>query len=207
LHEELLAWKHVAREYEAAALPSVRKAKDFENFQPPDPDAIWTLKALRLAEKVAPLAVVVTRDMDHQPERKDGLQQGLDVFIAEQRRKEVKPTPVVLGWQDRYRETWLLAAFIAQNDIEETQLKTEQKSVTGVDLQKEPYRLRRAPGESRCAKDIWQRLSNFDETRADACWEATPLEILRINGSGCGLSAYLLEVEKNLLPTMQPGQS
>lgn len=215
-HEDFLAWKNVTREYETAALPLVRKAKDFENFQPPDPDAIATLKALRLAEKVSPLAVVVTRDMDHQPERKKGLQQGLDVFEAERKRKEfqveqqnkaVKALPVVIGWQDRYREAWLLAAFIAKNTNEETQLQTEQKVVTGIDLQKTPHRLRDAPGQPRCAKDIWERLSNADISRENTCWEDTPLEILHVNGQGCGLSAYLLEVEKKLLPTMQSDQS
>jgi hypothetical protein len=207
LHEELLAWKHVAREYEAAALPPVRKAKDFENFQPPDPDAIWTLKALRLAEKVVPLAVVVTRDLDHQPERKDGLQQGLNVFTAEQQRKEAKLLPVVIGWQDRYREAWLLAAFVAKNAIEEERLQNEQKDLAGIDLQKEPHRLRDAPGQLRCARDIWERLSNNDFTREDACWDDVPLEILHANGLGCGLSAYLIEVEKHLLSAVQSGRS
>jgi hypothetical protein len=206
LHEGLLAWKNVTREYEFAALPLIRKAKDFENFQPPDPDAIATLKALRLAERVAPLAVVLTRDMDHQPERKDGLQQGLNVF-EEQNLNEVKSLPVIIGWQDRYREAWLLAAFVAKNTIEETRLRTEQKAVIGIDLQKEAHRLRDAPGQPRCAKDIWERLSDTDISREEICCQDTPLEILHANGLGCGLSAYLLEVEKYLLPAMQSGQS
>jgi hypothetical protein len=210
LHEGLLAWKNVTREYEFAALPLIRKAKDFENFQPPDPDAIATLKALRLAERVAPLAVVLTRDMDHQPERKDGLQQGLNVF-KEQNPKEMKSLPVVIGWQDRYREAWLLAAFVAKSAIEEERLQNEQKdlqkAVVGLNLQKEPHRLRGAPGQPRCAKDIWEHLSNNDFTREDACWNDVPFEILHANGLGCGLSAYLLEVEKHLLPAVRSGQS
>jgi hypothetical protein len=156
------------------------------------------------------LAVVVTRDMDHQPERKDGLQQGLNVFM-EQKPKEAKLLPVVLGWQNRYREAWLLAAFVAKNAIEEERLQNEQKDVqkalAGLDLQKEPHRLRDAPGQPRCARDIWERLSKADISRENTCWEDTPLEVLHVNGQGCGLSAYLLEVEKKLLPTMQSGQS
>lgn len=213
ISSDFLRWASIGKVYKAVEdekPPRVRAVLGrFRDGLPPKLEAVNALKALRLAELVSAYAAVLMRDVDQHS--REALQIGLEHGKLEYLRTRInhgqKPVQVIIGTPDRYRETWLLAAFVAKNTTEKERLKTEQKAVIGVDLQKEPHRLRDAPGQPRCAKDIWERLSNNDFTREDACWNDVPFEILHANGFGCGLSAYLLEVEKHLLPAVQSGQS
>ena len=199
-----LRWASIAEEYKAARLPPIFGLRIDGN--PPKLDAIATLKALRLAERLKPVATVLMRDLDSYPERREGLAQGRDEY--KRKTPGISSMAVVLGTPDRYRETWLLAGFEAKHDREEKQLEKIRAELVSVDPIKESYRLRGADGEPRCAKDIWARLSKNDHTREVSCWEDTPIDILHSRGAaptnhGCGLSAFLKEIEDQLVPAFQ----
>ena len=195
-------WGSVGRLYKNTDLPVVRN-KDMDG-KPPEPDAITALKAFRLAEQVAPLAVVLLRDVDSEDGRRDGLAQAR----AEYEQTSHAPITCVIGLPSRYQEAWLLAGFKPRNSREEKVLADMCRDLESVHPTREPERLRDGEGELRHAKTVWQRLSNKDEARAEACWSDIPLEHLHEHGAGCGLSAYLEEIRVRLVPLLTlPSQS
>jgi hypothetical protein len=192
------SWVSIKKSYaDDPSLPTIRSRE--MNGKPPEADAITALKALRLAEKVQPLAVVLLRDVDAIEGRKSGLQQAR----LEHRNTALRPVTAVIGLPDRYREAWLLAGFQPKSARETASLEQIHKEIQNAHPTRESHRLRDGKGEARCAKDIWERLSDEDATREESCWLETPLEILHEYGRGCGLSAYLEEVKTHLVPLLQ----
>ncbi len=198
-NSDYLRWASIDQLYKDSRLPAILGVK--MDGQPPKPEAVTTLKALRLAERLKPRATVLMRDLDWQPERREGLLQGRDEF----RRKtpNISNMTVVIGTPDRYREAWLLVGFEAKNKREEKELEKIKAEVESFDPLQEPHRLRDAPGKPRCAKDIWNRLAQSDATRETSCWERTPFDVLHARGAGCGLSAFLTEIETHLVPAIK----
>jgi hypothetical protein len=194
-----LRWASIAELYKNAGLPATFGVK--MNGQPPKLDAVTTLKALRLAERLNPVATVLMRDIDAQAERAQGLEQGRNEY----QRTSVNSAKmkVVLAAPNRYREAWLLAGFDPKNERERQRLETERNDLKSFDPTTQPHRLRDAPGQPRCAKDVWNRLSDEDAAREIHCWEQTPLETLHARGADCGLSAFLKEIETHLVPALK----
>jgi hypothetical protein len=193
-----LRWHSIPQLYKGAQLPPVL---GFIDGKPPKPEAFTTIKALRLAERLKPRATVLMRDLDWQPERREGLLQGRDEF--QRKTPNISNMAVVIGTPDRYREAWLLVGFEAKNKHEEKELEEIRVRVESFDPLQEPHRLRDAPGEPRCAKDIWNRLAQSDATRETSCWEQTSLDVFYARGAGCGLSAFLTEIETYLVPAIK----
>ncbi len=194
-----LRWASISELYKTTGLPATFGVR--MNGQPPKLEAVTALKALRLAERLNPVATVLMRDIDAQAERADGLEQG---------RKEYQRTPVnsasmkiVLGTPNRYREAWLLAGFEATNERERQRLANECAQLESFDPTAQSHRLRGGVGQPRCAKDVWTRLSENDSAREVSCWENTSLETLHARGADCGLSAFLNELKTNLIPSLQ----
>jgi hypothetical protein len=191
-----LRWTKIAEVYKEAAnrnpkeLPPVFSTKILG--KPPLPEATNTRKALLLARRIAPSAVVLMTDVDMHEDRKLGVHQGREEFLR------LHQIPVVVATPDRYREAWLLAGFVAQNQREQQQLETIKKALDNLDPCQEPHRLRGAEGDVRCAKDIWNTLSNNDIGREVACWAKTPLETLKTRGQACLLTNFLNEVQEVL---------
>ena len=193
-----LRWHSIPQTYKDANLPPVL---GFIEGKPPKSEAFTTIKALRLAERLKPMATVLMRDLDSYPERREGLAQGREDY--ERKTPGISSMAVVLGTPDRYREAWLLAGFETKNNRETRELEKIRAEVVSVDPIKEPHRLNGAEDQPRCAKDIWKRLADSDNAREVPCWEDTPLEILHSRGVGCGLSAFLKELEEELVPAFQ----
>ncbi len=194
-----LRWASISELYKNTGLPAAFGVR--MNGQPPKLDAVTTLKALRLAERLNPVATVLMRDIDAQAERAQGLEQGRNEY----QRTSVNSASmkVVLAAPNRYREAWLLAGFDSKNERERQRLETECNELKSFDPTIQPHRLNGAKGESRCAKDVWNRLSNDDAAREIHCWEQTPLETLHARGADCGLSAFLKEIETYLVPALK----
>lgn len=198
-NSDYLRWASIAELYKNERLPAVFGLRI--DGQPPKLETVTTIKALRLAKRLNPLATVLMRDIDSQSERREGLLQGRDEYY--------RTTPgsssmvVIIGTPDRYREAWLLAGFVPKFDRETEQLNDVRAGVGSFDPTIQPHRLRGAVGEPRCAKDIWGQLSDNNHTRETSCWSETPLEILHSRGVKCGLSDFLSEIETHLVAALK----
>jgi hypothetical protein len=194
-----LRWASIGDVYFEARLPEVL---GFFSGAPERGDAVNALKALRLAQHSAASVAVLMRDIDSNPERRVALEQAREEYkrVPLIGHKVSPPVTAVTGLPDRYREAWLLTAFVANNDKETGTLEAICAEIEGVHPTQESHRLRDGAGEARHAKGIWARLSNADESREESCWLETPLETLHQYGDGCGLHAYLEEVKVHLVP-------
>ncbi len=210
---DFLRWASIKKIYKAVEdekptrVPAVLGR--FRDGIPPKLEAVNALKVLRLAELSSAFAVVLMRDVDahSQSDLQTGLEHGKDEYLRTRISKARKAVGVVIGTPDRYREAWLLAGFIPQNKTEQTRVDTELKTLAGIHPIQEPHRLRDAPNNPRCAKDIWGRLSDSSEAREMACWSAPSLETLHQNGKDCGLSDFLHQVQTHLLPAVMLRQN
>ena len=141
-------------------------------------------------------AVVLIRDMDTQPERKEGLRQA---------REEQADLRIVIGMADPKREAWVLNGFEPLN-AEEKRLLRETTEQLKFHPCKESHRLRTTaktePERQRNAKFILEQLTGGDDSRESKCWEKTSLDILLARGEQTGLSEYLKEVERELIPLL-----
>lgn len=153
------------------------------------PDAATTRNALRLIDEVGnpASALLLLRDEDGDPRRRDGIQQAMATVVP--------PYPVVIGFAIPKREAWVLAGFEARSDHENT-LLARLAGELGFDPTRLPQDLRggRKDPSPRNPKVTVERLCGNDEQRQQQCWTETPLPILRDRGRGCGLSEYLDEL-------------
>ena len=142
-------------------------------------------------------AILLIRDLDNQPERRQGLEQARSEHINGQHKLEI-----VIGTADRMREAWVLNGFIASNQAEE-QILEEIKRNLKFDPCIESHKLRSTsweePDRIRNPKVVVEQLTGRDMIREQQCWEETSLELLRERGIDTGLAAYMCEVEQRLL--------
>lgn len=139
-------------------------------------------------------AVVLVWDADGDaPNRRAGL---------EQARAEAASLPfaIVLGLADRMREAWILAGFEPETAAEQAALDDETRAL-GFAPNKEAHRLQDSTrGELRHAKRVLSALTASDPARASRCLTDSPLEALRSRGEGCGLRAFLDEIDTRVVP-------
>src|SRR5262249_10113996 len=114
--DSFVRWKRVDRvKQELGVRPPLGHFKR----QPARMDAVAARTALAIARHLkrrgTPVdAVLLVRDMDDQPERRDGLAQ------ARHEAMEIDPAmPVVIGAADPEREAWLLAGFDPESPDEQ----------------------------------------------------------------------------------------
>jgi hypothetical protein len=146
-------------------------------------------------------AVLLIRDLDHQPERREGI---------EQARNEHEDSgagfAVIVGTADRMREAWVLNGFTPSNP-EETRLLEQAIEDLGFHPCEEAHRLRSTsweePDRRRNPKCLLEKLTGGDYSREERCWTETSLEELRATGANTGLTDYLNEVEQRLVPVLR----
>jgi hypothetical protein len=163
-------------------------------------DGAVTKKILNLIDRLQRqrdiAAVIFIRDLDDQPERRDGLKQA--------RQEHGNPSlAIVIGTADRNREAWVLNGFEAQDAQEKRVLENIAK-----DLKFDPcldaHRLRSTaktdPDRRRNPKHVLEQLTGGDHDREQRCWQETDLDVLRKLGTKTGLTDYLAEVKERLSP-------
>ncbi|MBD2082066.1 hypothetical protein [Leptolyngbya sp. FACHB-17] len=160
--------------------------------------AMKILNLVRVLQKTRPIrAVLFIRDLDNQPERREGIEQARSEHFDRQPKLEI-----ILGAANRMREAWVLNGFVASH--EETRLLEEIKARLNFDPCEEPHKLRSNSWEEldrqRNPKFVLESLTSGNYLREQQCWEETSLEILQARGIHTGLTAYLQEVEKRLIP-------
>lgn len=158
--------------------------------------SIKVLNLVRFLQRTRQIkAILFIRDLDNQPERKEGIEQA--------RLEHLNKTPkleIIIGAADPKREAWVLNGFIASDD--EKVILEDIKNKLSFDPSIEPERLRstseKEPERIRNIKFVVEQLTGKDMEREKQCWEETSLEILRVRGVKTGLMAYLQEVEERL---------
>lgn len=161
--------------------------------------AIKILNLVRILQKTRHIkAVLFVRDLDNQPERREGIEQARSEHINLQPKLEI-----IIGTADRMREAWVLNGFIALNQ-EERRILEEIKAKLNFDPCKESHRLRsnseEEPDRIRNPKVVVKNLTGEKMERERQCWEETSLELLRERGVHTGLTAYINEIEQRLTP-------
>lgn len=158
--------------------------------------AIKALNLVRFLQKTRHIkAVIFIRDLDNQPERKEGIEQARSAHINKTPKLEI-----IIGAADPKREAWVLNGFIASNQQEE-QILEEIKTKLNFDPCIESHRLRatseKEPERMRNVKVVVEQLTGNME-REKLCWEETSLKHLRDRGVDTGLTDYIQEVEERL---------
>ncbi|HBQ98034.1 MULTISPECIES: hypothetical protein [unclassified Roseofilum] len=145
-------------------------------------------------------AVLFIRDLDHQPERRQHLEDVRSEEISKKPKLEI-----IIGTPDRNREAWVLNGFIP-GDEQERQVLEDMAQKLSFDPCLEAHKLRSPePQELRNAKSVLEKLTGNDYSREQQCWEATDLEVLRERGEQTGLTPYLREIETGLIPIVLEG--
>ena len=156
------------------------------------------LTLVRLLQKTRKIkAVLLIRDLDDQPERREGIEQAR---LKDSERET--PLEIVIGTAYRMREAWVLNGFIPSNQGEK-QILQEIKTLLQFDPCTESHRLRSTsweePDRIRNPKVVLEKLTGGNMEREQQCWEDTSLEHLRERGIHTGLAAYICEVEQRLI--------
>ncbi|QLE47566.1 hypothetical protein FD724_05135 [Nostoc sp. C057] len=160
--------------------------------------SIKVLKLVDFLQKTRQIkAVLFIRDLDNQPERREGLEQARSEHIN--RQPQLK---IVIGTANPKRESWVLNGFIPSN--QEEQILEGIKTRLNFDPCIDSHRLRstsqKEPDRIRNPKVIVEQLTGKDMKREQQCWEDTSLKILRERGVHTGLTAYIQEIEQHLIP-------
>lgn len=189
-------WTAIHDLYRDYKLPRYRGHVD---GNPQGVDTAITRKAIRLALKLKEqrdiLALILSRDLDSQRERRSGMQQA----TAEVEGKLV----VVIAAQYPKREAWILNGFLCNNEQESQCLESIRQRLN-FDPCEEAHRLRFSSNTSDPARDpkrIVEELE-IDFEREHQCWAKIQLDILRTRGENTYLRHYLNEVKEKLLPLL-----
>ncbi|MGH9753175.1 MAG: hypothetical protein ACREA2_10360 [Blastocatellia bacterium] len=157
-------------------------------------NALFLLGRLRKTKPIDGLVLVV--DLDHQPERRDGLTEA---------RKEVEEAKdqvvILLATPNPKQEAWVLNGLVCEGH--EAQALEALRQELGFDPCHKAEELR-AKDETakRSAHRVVKALIGESRERKEKCWTDTPLTILRERGEATYLNTYLIEVEERLLPLL-----
>ena len=192
-------WTNISDLYKNHRLPRYR---GHVNNTPQGIDTAVTRKAIRLVLKIKAeqpereiIALVLSRDLDSQKERRDGMQLAISEIESN--------LYVALASQYPKRENWILNSFQSHDDREEQRLATIRQRLN-FDPCEEAHRLRYSSNTSdpaRNPKKIVEELE-IDFEREQKCWNGVPLDILRTRGENTYLRHYLDEVGEKLLPLL-----
>jgi len=199
-------WKNIShiieREKESGFQPPrfLRRANPRQKTL--QPDGANTIKILNLVSHLQKTrnikALLLIRDLDNQPERRQGIEQARSEHI-----NRPPKLAIIIGTADRMREAWVLNGFIPFNQ-QEKQILQEITTELTFNPCDESHRLRSnsltEPDRLRNPKVVVEKLTGGRMEREQQCWEETPLEYLREKGDRTGLTAYIDEIEQRLIP-------
>lgn len=164
-------------------------------------NAFKVLELVRQLRKTRSIrGVILIRDQDNQPERR----QHLAAVRAQGNYAQLVPgLAIVIGVADPKREAWVLNGFVTQTTEEEKNL-AEVKQNLKFDPCLEAQRLRGdkrySEQRERDAKVVLAQLTGEQFEREQQCWQETDLALLRDRGQKTGLTDYLQEIAVRLSP-------
>ena len=163
------------------------------NGEPGLPDAAAARRAiLFLLKTVSDIkAIVLIRDQDDQPDRRDGLEQA--------RNQNHGQVVIVVGLAVVERECWVISGYDPRNEAESARLEAETKQL-GFDPRVQSHHLTAYKNDQakHSAKRILRELSGNERERERGCWRETDLLVLRDRGDDNGLARFLSEVHERL---------
>ncbi len=169
--------------------------------EPGEPDAQAGRRALHVIRcEFGQLdAVLLIRDTDDQPQRRDGLEQA--------RGDRNCWCPIILAVPHCEREAWVISGFDPQNQRESERLASETAEL-GFDpcLYSERLTACKHDAARRSAKRVLRVLTAGDRSRETSCWMTTDLDKLRNRGARNGLVEYLNELQERLVPVFSKCQ-
>lgn len=166
------------------------------------PDALAARTALAIArhlQRAKPAqpidAVVLVRDLDDQPERRDGLEQA-----RIEARVHAPQMPVLVGAAFPEIEAWLIEGFDPKSREEEA-LLAQLRQDLGFDPRSSTSSLTAKHDHDRKGcKRVLKVLTQGSPDRAERCFREAPLDMLTNRGGASGLARLLSEAETILLP-------
>jgi hypothetical protein len=186
-----LTWKGIKK---LAREAGVRSHGHFDG-EPSLPDAAAARRAIDflLAEVPDLSAILLIRDQDDDPQRRQGLEQA--------RKQDRSGIAIVVGLAIVERECWVLSGFEPQDENESARLAIE-RSKLGFDPCLRSHELTACKDDraTRSPKRVLRELTADDRVRECRCWNDPSLELLRERGSDNGLAAYLHEVRDKVAP-------
>lgn len=186
-----LTWKAMRRLAEAAGI----EAEGFFDGRPGLADARAARRAILYLRAVFPEldGIVLIRDQDDQPERRDGLDQA--------RGEHHGQVVVVVGLAVVEREAWVISGFEPADHEETTRLDAERQ-VFGFNPCERSHELTACKDDTakRSPKRVLRELTRGDRDREAHCWQSSSLATLKQRGGENGLAAYLAEVREHLAP-------
>lgn len=197
-------WKDINKILESLKLLGVKvpryigHSKDQSKFRADGAASLKVLNLVRYLQRTRQIrAVIFIRDLDNQPERREGLEQARSEHINQQPQLQI-----VIGAANPKREAWVLNGFIPSN--QEERILQEMRTQLNFDPCIESHRLRSSsweqPDRIRNSKVVVEQLTGNNMERERQCWEDTSLALLRERGIYTGLTDYILEVEQLLAP-------
>ncbi|WIG94606.1 hypothetical protein [Myxococcus sp. SDU36] len=158
------------------------------------PDALITRQVLLLFASLErpPDAVVLVRDSDGDPSRRDGLEQA--------RTSRAWPFEVVIALAEPKREAWVLAGFEPQGSDEGGRLQRLRERLSVDPLVRSHELDAREHGAKTDIKRALTELTQDDWNREQQCIEESSLELLKQRGAKNGLTAFMTEVHDKLVP-------
>jgi hypothetical protein len=185
-----LTWKSIRRGAHALGI-NVRGHFD---DKPGEPDAKSARRAIAYVRKrFNPIdAILLIRDLDDQPQRRQGLEQARDAS---------RHVTVVIGAANVERECWVLSGFVPETDDETKKLESERQSL-GFHPCERSHRLTAGKNNQaiRSPKRVLAILTAGNRERERRCWVGTPLTVLRDRGQQNGLADYLIDARDRLVP-------
>jgi hypothetical protein len=164
------------------------------NGAPGEPDAAAARRAIvYLWQRIKSFdAILLIRDQDDQPARRQGLEQARSHHAAH--------VPVIIGAANPKRECWVLSGFEPGDEPEKAKLAWEKQDL-GFDPCVDSHELTAKNDQAkRSAKRVLAALTGGVLERERRCWLKTPLSTLEARGERNGLADYLKEVRKMLVP-------
>ena len=178
------------------------KLRGFFNGEKGLADARSGRRALRVVTQLFGKigAAVLMRDSDQDESRRAGLEQA-----RQEHCRQPDAFPVVIGVAKTKRECWVLSGFLAKTQAEETSFETERQRLGFNPLTRsEELTAQHDPdNDLRSAKRVLTQFTNSNPEREKECWMTTPMNHLRGCGANNGLSEYLDEVERILMPVVR----
>lgn len=185
---------------ELAAEIKLPKLRGFFNGEKGLADARSGRRALRVVTQLFGNlgATVLMRDSDQDESRRAGLEQA-----RQEHCRQPDAFPVVIGVAVTMRECWVLSGFIAKTQTEETTLETERQRLGFNPLERSEELTAKNDNDDRSAKRVLKCFINSNPEREKECWMTTPTNHLCHCGANNGLSEYLDEIERILLPVVR----
>ncbi len=186
-----LTWKAIPRLARALNI----KAHGHINGEPLEADAAAARRAIRYLKAIDAefSAVVLMRDQDDKPERREGLEQACN--------EDHDGLVILFGLAVIEREAWVLAGFVPQDDEEQSRLNTENQTL-GFNPHEQSHLLTAGKDDNAklSPKRVLKALMGGNPQRERICWMETPLNLLHGRGTDNGLSLYLDVVRTRLAP-------